>query len=545
VDLLQKLLARASFRSHLVALGAAVLALASLFLFWFFPARMQQAAVEGAEQRATALSAVMASAVAPGLEFDDARMVGDLLAGLQSAGDVRYAAVWKADGAALATWGPGGKAPEGLRAPEGGAPAGSLLRHEGDTLHVLQPVVAVGGERGVLGVGFSLERVARARSAAVGSAALALGLVFAAGLAALFGAGTVLVRPVRHMRDVALRIAGGDLAGAEAELGGRERVQRMAEGAGGAGRGAGAGGARSSNEVRQLAGAFAQMLVSLRDTSSTLNDSSGILTGSVAHLTRISGEHRQTISRQAAALQQTQVTAEEIKQTSVLASQKAEAVMQVAERAERVSRAGEEAISRSLEGLTAMRQRVEDMAHKVAELGERTRQIGSITQTVKDLADQSNMLALNAAIEAVRSGEHGKGFGVVAREIRTLADQSIHSTDRVREILEDISAAVQAAVASAQEGVKQVEAGAEQVGVSGENLRELSGIVRDNADAVRQISTAVNQQNAGFAQIFTAVTELSGMMSETVRGIDATHEAGGRLEEVSGRITRVAASYRL
>src|SRR4030095_10146168 len=103
------------------------------------------------------------------------------------------------------------------------------------------------------------------------------------------------------------------------------------------------------------------------------------------------------------------------------------------------------------------RDQVKDMSAKIRELDERARQIANITVTVKDIADQSNMLALNAAIEAVRSGEHGKGFGVVAREIRTLADQSIQATTRVREILQDVSAAVSVAVTMTEKGTARVE----------------------------------------------------------------------------------------
>ena len=101
----------------------------------------------------------------------------------------------------------------------------------------------------------------------------------------------------------------------------------------------------------------------------------------------------------------------------------------------------------------------EGMARQIRELEERTRQIALITTTVKDLADQSNMLALNAAIEAVRSGEHGKGFGVVAREIRTLADQSIRATNSVRSILEDIGTAIRDTVIISEKGAERVERG--------------------------------------------------------------------------------------
>ena len=146
------------------------------------------------------------------------------------------------------------------------------------------------------------------------------------------------------------------------------------------------------------------------------------------------------------------------------------------------------------------------MARRIFALDERTREVSGIVDSVKDLADQSNMLALNAAIEAVRSGEHGKGFSVVAREIRALADQSIQATSRVRELLDDIGSSVSAAVRITERGAERMESGLAQVRTSGQNLKELANIVQDNASAVRQIAAAVNQQNVGISQITQAVT---------------------------------------
>jgi methyl-accepting chemotaxis protein len=164
---------------------------------------------------------------------------------------------------------------------------------------------------------------------------------------------------------------------------------------------------------------------------------------------------------------------------------------------------------------------------------------------VKDLADQSNMLALNAAIEAVRSGEHGKGFGVVAREIRALADQSIESTDRVRELLDDIGNSVGVAVRITERGSQRMEVGLEQVRTYGKNLRELSSIIQDNAAAVRQIAAAVGQQNVGINQITTAVSDLSKMMDETVSRIGETGEAATTLQIIADQLSSAVKSYRV
>jgi methyl-accepting chemotaxis protein len=301
----------------------------------------------------------------------------------------------------------------------------------------------------------------------------------------------------------------------------------------------------TQDEIGQLAGTFAKMVVKLRDIPLSLADSTKLLTDAVANLTTSTSEQSQFISRQAAALQETQVTVQEIKQTSLLAAQKAEAVLRVAERAHEVGLEGERAIEKSLGGLTAIRAQVEQIAEKITGLTDRTRQIGAITGTVKDLADQSNMLALNAAIEAVRSGEHGKGFAVVAREIRSLADQSIQATVRVSEILEDIGTAIQTAVSITEKGAVKMEGGLAEVRTSGESLRELSGIVKENAAAVRQIAAAVSQQNAGITQIFAAVNDLNEMMDETVKRLDVTGKSVDILREVSGRVSSVVKSFRI
>jgi methyl-accepting chemotaxis protein len=299
------------------------------------------------------------------------------------------------------------------------------------------------------------------------------------------------------------------------------------------------------DEVGELVEGFRRMLAQLRETATSLQRGTHVLSDTVAELTRAAQQQESNVSRQAAALQETQVTAQEIKQTSLLASEKADAVLTVASRAEDIGRSGEKAIAESLSTFKRLSEQVAEFSQRISQLNERMQQIGGITQTVKELADQSNMLALNAAIEAVRSGEHGKGFSVVAREIRSLADQSIEATNRVRDILNDISQAMLATAKSSEEGQARMEASLGQVRASGENLQQLVTIVQDNASAVRQIAGAVSQQNAGIAQIFSAVTDLSGMMNDTLGSLQATNKATAALQEVAGQMQQTASSYKV
>jgi methyl-accepting chemotaxis protein len=226
-----------------------------------------------------------------------------------------------------------------------------------------------------------------------------------------------------------------------------------------------------------------------------------------------------------------------------MAAQRAASVLKVVERADTLGREGEASIAMSIDGLAELQAQVRQIADRVRELGESTQQIGVITRTVKDLADQSNVLALNAAIEAARSGEHGKGFGVVAREIRSLADRSIQATVRVRELLDAVGSSVTETVNITQQGAERMQTGLEQVRATGESLREISAIIHDNARAVRQIALAVSQQDQGVVLIFDAMNELSTMMEDTERQLETTKSAAVALEGVSRRLTDVVTRY--
>jgi len=252
---------------------------------------------------------------------------------------------------------------------------------------------------------------------------------------------------------------------------------------------------------------------------------------------------RDFLGRQATALQQTQVTAQEIKQTSALAASKADAVLRAAEGAGEMGRSGEAAVEESITGLASIRSESTRIGAYIRARETSERQIGGITATVKDLADQSNMLALNAAIEAVRSGEHGKGFAVVAREIRSLADQSIAATRRVGEILDTLGGSIQSAVQMTEQGSRAIGDGLSRVKDSGDNLRGLLALTRENVDSARQIAAAVGQQDAGIQQIFVAVTEQLAMMQQTQQRLESTSAASASVREQAARVSALLARY--
>jgi methyl-accepting chemotaxis protein len=505
------------------------------FLLVLVPSRVDQLSRGWAQQNATGLALVLASSVAAGLVFEDAADVKRALGALDAAPEAVYAIARRPDSTVVAGWHP-------ERAPATALPAnGSVATQFADgMLRVVAPVRGKSGVSGFLEAGFSLAGLRREQRKNL-AALLAVSLMLLAiGAGASFAIGTYLSRPLlwlaRVAGSVAKAIESGDLAAAEEALGGHEAVRARSRAR---------GGAASSNEIEALTTAFASLLQSLRDTSARLQGGAAKLSESVEMLAAAAKEQSQSIGAHAAALQQTQVTAQEIRQTSVVAAERANQVLQVAERAGRIGSSGSAAIEQSLRALQEIQAHVQQIAGKMSELNEGTRQIGDITTTVKDLADQSNMLALNAAIEAVRSGEHGRGFAVVAREIRSLADQSIKATGRVREALESVGAAIRGAAQMSESGTVRMESELAQVRSTGQSLREISGIVASSSSAVREIASTVSQQAAGISQIFSAVNDFSRMMEATVRQIEATDQSIKSVKDVSAQVLDVANRFRL
>ncbi|RKH46470.1 methyl-accepting chemotaxis protein [Corallococcus sicarius] len=488
-----------------------------LFFGYLIP-RLSSAFEDQGREVGVALPVALASTLSGVMASGQTESLQPLLEPVTRSGKVAYVAVFDGSGQLRAVAGEYGPAMRELR--------DRLSRAQGDaTFYVRDAELLDLSSRMANGAGsvhVGLNRsAARAQVKAITTG---VSVVVLLALVAFVVAGVVLARrvamPLVQLTEAAQRIAEhGDL---------REMVR-----------------IESTDEVGQLAGAFTLMVSKVKDLLQQLQQSSDMLKGSVEHLNDSAGRQNEMVSRHAAALQETQVTAQEIRQTSVVASRAAEAVIDVAERAEALGKTGEGAITDSIDGLVDLRSQVEQIAERIMALGERTEQISGITETVKDLADQSHLLAVNAAIEAARSGEHGKGFAVVAREIRGLADQSIRATNQVRGILADISTAIFATVEITAAGTQRMESALAQVRTSGDTLRQLSSIVRDSVVSARQISQTVNQQATGIEQIFTAVNELNAVMGDTVKRISTTSESAVSLKMLSERVAGMVKDYRL
>jgi methyl-accepting chemotaxis protein len=278
----------------------------------------------------------------------------------------------------------------------------------------------------------------------------------------------------------------------------------------------------------------------VRTLAERMGSGAGELATVVQQLRSSSDQQTEGVSRQAVALQEAEQTVKEIRRSSQMTAEKAGALAEASENAEQVGREGMDALERTLTDLAAIRAEVSEMARRILALDDQTREVSSIVESVKDLADQSNMLAINAAIEAARSGESGKGFGVVAREMRGLADQSIRATHRIREVLDGVSTSMREAARNSEKGDERVRQSLDAVRTSSAQFQQLAVLIADTSSSVRQISAAVSAQDAGTHQMATAIQELSGQMQRTLKTVQETQEATRSVQSLAESMSGMA-----
>lgn len=226
-----------------------------------------------------------------------------------------------------------------------------------------------------------------------------------------------------------------------------------------------------------------------------------------------------TLSEQAAAVNQTTTTMNELGSSSRHSAEQAEASAVAAHQALALAEGGTQSVEHTMKGIAALKEKVGDIAVKIMDLSEQTVQIGGISNLVADLANQTNMLAINAAVEAVRAGENGKGFAIVASEIRKLADQSKIAAQKIKILVTDIQATIGKTVIVTEEGTKTAESGIRQA----QGTTKVFTGVKDAIGQVfvnnQQISLNVNQQAFAIQQVLEAMTSINLGSGETTAGI--------------------------
>jgi len=188
---------------------------------------------------------------------------------------------------------------------------------------------------------------------------------------------------------------------------------------------------------------------------------------------------------------------------------------------------------------------VRNSAENIEKLGESSKQIGEIISVIDDIADQTNLLALNAAIEAARAGEQGRGFAVVADEVRKLAERTTEATKQIANMIKGIQSETQEAVVAMNKGTEEVQSGIELADKAGESLQQILASTRDLMDMINQIAAASEEQSSTSEQISKNVVSISKVTAESAHRIEDVAHTADELAKMTEQLSMLMKQFKI
>jgi methyl-accepting chemotaxis protein len=299
------------------------------------------------------------------------------------------------------------------------------------------------------------------------------------------------------------------------------------------------------SEHDMVGSAFANMVEGMTSTNAQMRKAVTIVNTAVDEIMTSISQSASGATQTAAAVTETTTTVEEVRQTSHLASQKAEYVLRATEKTTQITSAGKQATVETISGMKRIREQMNLIAESMVKLSEKSQSIVEITQTVDDLSQQSNLLAVNAAIEAAKAGEFGKGFIVVAEEVKSMADQSKQATGQVRNILTDIQRAISSVAMATELGSKAVDSAVVQSSRAEESINALGHSVHESTQAATQIAVSSKEQLIGVDQIATAMMGIRDATHHNLDSINQVETAVLSLQDLGAQLNTLVSRYKL
>jgi methyl-accepting chemotaxis protein len=292
------------------------------------------------------------------------------------------------------------------------------------------------------------------------------------------------------------------------------------------------------DSVNYMLDNFAKVLERVRKAAIDVQSSANEILIASEEMSTGAVQQDQEITNTSSAVEQLTVSMKQV-------SNNAEASAEAARRALDAAEQGNRSVRDTLEGMQRIRSSVQATAKRIKALGDRSLEISEIVNVINDITEQTNLLALNAAIEAARAGEAGRGFAVVADEVRKLAEHSRAATKDIAALIKAIQAETNDAVIVMEEGTREVEIGAKLADQAGRALDAISSVVRQSAELVQEISLASKQQVRGTEGVANAMQIISNITRQTSQGARQTSRTVEQLVHMSEQLNEALSQFRV
>ncbi len=302
---------------------------------------------------------------------------------------------------------------------------------------------------------------------------------------------------------------------------------------------------KSKDEIADLTDTFNSTNRNLHDmvskivtNSESLAASSSQLSATAESITSDALDQKEKTDHVARSMEELSVTFLEVSRNTSSASTSANEANDLAIK-------GGEVVVKTVSGMNRIAASVKESSQTVEALGERSEQIGQIIAVINDIAGQTNLLALNAAIEAARAGEQGRGFAVVADEVRKLAERTTSATNEIGEMIKGIQDDTGKAVESMHSGTKEVEEGVKLSSEAGDALEKIVSSVQNVTDMIQQISAAVEEQSSASDEIITSICDVATITNKNTDNAQASSESILQLNSMASELHNMVSTFKL
>lgn len=302
--------------------------------------------------------------------------------------------------------------------------------------------------------------------------------------------------------------------------------------------------AKSKDEIGDIARGFNQFIAKIRNTILHVAESTTQLSTAAEQMAVVTDEAKRNVGDQKAETEQVATAMNEMTSTVAEVAKSAAAAADSANAAQQQTDNGQAVVGETVTVIKKLAEDVENAAQVIKSVEADSDQIGSVLDVIKGIAEQTNLLALNAAIEAARAGEQGRGFAVVADEVRTLASRTQESTQEIQAMIERLQQSTKLAVEVMGTGRSQAENGVEFVNKAGQALQEITHAVSEISDMNRHIASAAEEQNSVAEEINRNIVNINQLADMSVDTSEQISSAGNNLESLAQQLNQLVGQFK-